>query len=192
MKAERIWMGLGLYTSYLKRLPSFVESLSNQSDVSLIIADEPQRHNQSLNNLIEKERISNELFSECNKLKKNNWEVYRWNSVSQNPHYQELFEKINQIYETDELFRSQNIRLTKAKRNVSENHPNIHDLTKYVREEIAGIIYFAEKDYIKAGHQGERDFDKLALKTVRKYSDYLGIKPEKLKFIYLDKTMERK
>ena len=80
-------------------------------------------------------------------------------------------------------------KITYNKTKVEKNHSDIDRLVGYALEEIASIYYFAEQGYVKAGHQGERDYDKLALKTLRKHKEKLGlnIEVDELRFDYYDK-----
>ena len=190
MVNKRVWMGIGLYQPYLDRLREFALKLQSHPEIRFVIADEIQRYNISLNSVVERDRIEralvglgSDLESEVEGLNVHSWEV-----LSGNERYQTIKKEVFGLYEEDVVFNRQVRKLTSSKARVPVEHPEIDTLIGYALEEIASIFYFAELGYTKAGHQGERDYDKLAVTTLRKNKEKLGVtvNPEEITFLYID------
>ena len=190
MVNEKAWMGIGIYQPYLDRLREFALKLQSHSEIRFVIADEIQSYNSSLNNIVEKDRIESELVSLGSDLEREveGINVHSWNVLTENERYQTIKTEVFGLYEDDEVFNRQIRKLTSNKTRVPIEHPEIETMVGYALEEITSIFYFAELGYTKAGHQGERDYDKLAVKTLRKNKEKLGvtINPEELTFMYVD------
>ncbi len=188
---NKVWMGIGLYPHYVDNLREYALELSSFSgEVKFILGDEIQKYNVLINADGERERIQKELEDIGSKLEQtiNGFRLQKWNFLSENQRYQHILESVNQLYQTEPIFNHQVKRLTANKTKVELINPNIDTLAGYTLEETASIYFFAEQGYIKAGHQGERDYDKLAIKTLKRYPKKLRLRinPEQLEFIYLD------
>jgi hypothetical protein len=183
-------MGIGIYQPYLDRLREFALRLQSHPEIRFVIAGEIQSYNSSLNSIVEKDQIENELVSLGSDLEREVEEinVHSWDVLTENERYQTIKTEMFGLYEDDKVFNRQVRKLTSNKAKVPIEHPEIDTMIGYALEEIASIFYFAELGYTKAGHQGERDYDKLAVKTLRKNKEKLGVavNPEEITFLYVD------
>ena len=189
MSKNKIWMGVGLYDFYLNNINNFVCQINNFDKVKIILADEIQKYNITLDNQKDKEAIKVLMIKKLSKIEmlRDNIDFNTWSYLNNNTRYNQILNNVIGLYNQDKNFQSRAEKLTSVKIKSDYKDKNISTLVGYTLEEIASIYYFAEKGYIKAGHEGEKVYDNLAKELLTKNSDKLKIKIDKLDFYYLKK-----
>src|SRR3989344_2225727 len=181
MIKSKVWMGIGLYQPYADKFRDYALKLKGCPEILFVIADEIQTYNSLINDCTEKEMTRKILFNLGNSLKNEigGFIVHGWDVLSANERFRTIRQKVFKLYGSNELFKRKVRRLTSSKTGISSrDHMQIDMLTGYALEEISSIYYFAELGYTKAGHQGEKDYDKLAVTTLRKNKEKIGIRVE--------------